>query len=86
MKHCKFITNEITLFNHIVRGLEITEDHVVFSIYVTKEPAFSIENKLNTWHYEISKDSTITLTGVGNDSVNYGPEFHKTITNWPLVE
>lgn len=88
MKHCKFITEEITQFNHIIRGLEITaEDGFIFSIYVTKEPAFSIKGKLNTWHYELSNNETkISLTGTGSHSVKFEPYFHKTITSWDLIK
>jgi len=84
---CKFITEEIEMFNHKVRGLEIVaEDGFTFSIYVTREPAFVVEGKLHTWHYELSENDTkISLTGVGSHSVNFDPNFHKTITNWDLI-
>jgi len=85
MKHCRFVTGDLRVSKHKVRGLEITaEDGFVFSIYVTEEPAFTILGRINAWHYEIKGDK-ISLTGVGSNSVNYEPHFHQTITNWTLL-
>lgn len=86
MKSCRFVTNEVYIFSHAVRGLEITcENGFKETIYVTKGPAFCIANQFNSWHYDISIDGKITLKGIGTDSVNFGPECHETITNWPLL-
>lgn len=65
------------------------------TIYVTAEAPFSLTlgtgRVLNIWHYELSPDGKqITLTGVGNNSVQClssidGHEFaHETVSGWPL--
>lgn len=88
MKSCRFVTHEVMMFNHLVRGLEITcENGFVETIYVTKEPAFA-RLEFHSWHYELSPDGKfISLTGIINNSVNFGDQIcHVTITNWPLLE
>ena len=88
MKSCRFVTHEVHLFNRVVRGLEITcENGFVETIYVTREPAYAISGLFHSWHYEVSPDGkSISLTGVGKDSVNFGDQnCHETITNWPLL-
>lgn len=87
---CRFLSDEFLLEEHKVRILEINCDNGYSdNIYVTSEPAFS-KKGLNVWHYE-TNGKTITLTGVGNNSVDFtavNPKAncHVTITEWPLLD
>ena len=86
---CRFIDEETHLLGHKVRLLEIECDNgYIGQIYVTKKPAFQINN-LNTWHYDMTGNK-ITLTGIGNNSVKFmgesGELCHVTITNVPVED